>query len=158
MLEIEEYFIQSVVISSILIIISTSIFYEIFRVIWGIIPSLRKRPRWLINIIMLGIFGGHTIAVWIYGFVYWTLVKYGYGNLEGHFDGSFISCVYFSATTYSSLGFGDVIPKGPIRMLVGVEVLNGLILIGWSVTFTYFAMQKFWNLHPKNDRKAKTRI
>ncbi|MEO5607197.1 MAG: ion channel, partial [Polaromonas sp.] len=52
----------------------------------------------------------------------------------------------FSAETYSSLGFGDLIPTGPIRMLAGIEALNGLLLIGWSASFVYIAMERFWRV------------
>jgi len=26
-----------------------------------------------------------------------------------------------------------------------VEALNGLLLIGWSASYTYFAMERFWS-------------
>jgi len=54
-------------------------------------------------------------------------------------------CMYFSAETYTSLGFGDITPVGPIRLLAGIEALNGLLLIGWSASFTYIAMERFWD-------------
>jgi len=53
--------------------------------------------------------------------------------------------LYFSAETYTSLGFGDLIPIGPLRLLAGAEALNGLVLIGWSASFTYIAMERFWS-------------
>jgi len=69
---------------------------------------------------------------------------------------SFENCLYFSAETYTSLGFGDLTPAGPLRLLSGVEALNGLVLIGWSASFTYIAMERFWNLSPA-DRPAGSR-
>jgi hypothetical protein len=51
-----------------------------------------------------------------------------------------------SAETYSSLGFGDVIPFGAIRLVAGVEALNGLLLIGWTASYVYIAMERFWNV------------
>ena len=58
---------------------------------------------------------------------------------------SLASCLYFSAETYTSLGFGDLTPVGPLRMIAGVEALNGLLLIGWSASYAYIAMERFWN-------------
>jgi Co/Zn/Cd efflux system component len=55
--------------------------------------------------------------------------------------------VYFSATTYSSLGIGDIVPYGAMRFITAVQVLNGLVLIGWSVSVTYFSVQKLWDMH-----------
>jgi hypothetical protein len=55
--------------------------------------------------------------------------------------------VYFSAVTYASIGFGDVYPVDNVRLITGVEALVGLLMIGWSASFTYLAMEKFWPLH-----------
>jgi len=52
--------------------------------------------------------------------------------------------LYFSAETYTSLGFGDVVPDGPLRLLAGAEALNGLLLIGWSASFLYLEMERWW--------------
>lgn len=60
-------------------------------------------------------------------------------------DASFSASLYFSAETYTSLGFGDLTPNGPVRLLAGVEALNGLLLIGWSASFTYLCMERFWS-------------
>jgi len=45
--------------------------------------------------------------------------------------------MYFSAASYTSLGFGDLAPVGPIRLFAGVEALIGLTMIGWTAVFTY---------------------
>ena len=52
--------------------------------------------------------------------------------------------MFASGEIYTSLGFGDLYPTGWIRLIAGVECLNGLILIGWSSSFTYLAMRRFW--------------
>ena len=68
----------------------------------------------------------------------------GAGNLSDSTAFSLSTCMYFSAATYTSLGFGDLTPTGPVRLLAGVEALNGLLLIGWSASFTYLSMERFW--------------
>ncbi len=35
-------------------------------------------------------------------------------------------------------------------MIASAEALNGLLLIGWSVTFSFLAMEEFWE-RPKRD-------
>ena len=52
--------------------------------------------------------------------------------------------VYFSAVCYTTLGFGDLIPHGPIRLLAAVEALTGLLLVAWSASFTYLQMHVRW--------------
>jgi hypothetical protein len=34
-----------------------------------------------------------------------------------------------------------------VRLIAGVEALTGLLMIAWSASFTYVAMEKFWPLH-----------
>ncbi|MFT5782459.1 MAG: hypothetical protein ACI9EB_001852 [Pseudomonas sp.] len=31
-----------------------------------------------------------------------------------------------------------------MRLIAGVEALNGLLLIGWTASSTYIAMERFW--------------
>ena len=42
------------------------------------------------------------------------------------------------------MGFGDITPEGPLRLLVGTEALVGLVLITWSASFSFIAMQYYW--------------
>lgn len=45
-----------------------------------------------------------------------------------------------------SLGLGDMFPSGHLRLISAIEALNGLILIGWSTSFTFLAMRRYWPL------------
>ena len=101
-------------------------------------------------------FVAHTIEVWIYGLAYaFTAGRWGLGRLGGEFEGTFAEYIYFSSHTYTSLGLGDVWPLGPLRLIAGVEALNGLILIGWTASFTFLAMQRFWGLHGAARERAE---
>lgn len=140
-------------IGATLIAITSVINYEFLRYTWQLLPKMRGQPQLRILLVIAMVFIAHIIAIWIYGAAYWFL---GQHIDLGHFYGDgvsgetvslyFISALYFSSTTYSSLGFGDILPNGMIRMLAAAEVLNGLVLIGWSVSFTYLVMLKFWDL------------
>jgi hypothetical protein len=49
------------------------------------------------------------------------------------------SALYFSAVTYTTTGYGDVVlPKG-WRLVGGVEALTGILMCGWSTGF-FFAV------------------
>ena len=54
-------------------------------------------------------------------------------------------CVYYSFITYTSLGFGDIIPTDYLRFITGIEGLTGLLLIAWTASFVYVQMQRFWD-------------
>lgn len=147
-------FIIGVFASAILIAITVAIHYEILFFTWRLLPKLEIKPRHKILVLMGAIFTAHTLAVWVYGVFYWLATQYlNIGVLEtqaGDYINDFMSCIYFSASTYSSLGFGDIIPTGELRLITGVEVLNGLVLIGWSASFTYLVMQKFWETNQRS--------
>jgi voltage-gated potassium channel len=55
----------------------------------------------------------------------------GYYDTTGYLP-DFVTSLYFSMTTYSTLGYGDVVLKGSARLSSGIESLVGLLMIGWS--------------------------
>ena len=138
----------AIFISIALVLLTTSISYEILGVVLRIIAKRNLRNRPLMFFLVVAIFSAHTVAVWIYGPVYWVMVHtFGAEPLSGIAHDNFFGYIYFSAATYSSLGIGDVFPHGAMQFITGVQVLNGLVLIGWSVMVTYFAVQKLWDVH-----------
>ena len=52
--------------------------------------------------------------------------------------------MYFSFTTFTTLGYGDVTLEGPWRLLTGIESLNGVILIGGSTALSFAVIQEVW--------------
>ena len=58
--------------------------------------------------------------------------------------GEQIPYFYYSAVLYTTLGFGDIIPLGPAKILTGIESLIGLGFITWSASFTFLEMQRYW--------------
>jgi hypothetical protein len=78
----------------------------------------------------------HTIEIIAYGFLFFlTCDIFHHGEVIG--AESLFDYFHFSAASYTSLGFGDLIPVGTARVLAGLEALVGLTMIGWTVTFTY---------------------
>lgn len=97
---------------------------------------------------VIGVFGAllaHAIEVWCFALAYYLMTRYGeWGRLSGRFDGSFMDCVYFSFTTYTTIGFGDITPVGHLKYLTGLQALTGLVLITWTASFLFLEMQKYW--------------
>jgi hypothetical protein len=90
----------------------------------------------------------HVTEIWLFGIVLWLLLRWpacGYiamGATQGALG--LLDTIYLSAITFTTVGFGDVVPVGPIRFLAGTEALTGFVLIGWSASFTYLEMERFW--------------
>lgn len=135
-----------VLVCCLLVVATTILHYEILRSLNSRLPALRVPGRAKLVVVILAAFVAHAAEMALYGAALYILVAWlGAGNLTGTAGFSLTSCLYFSAETYTSLGFGDLTPVGPVRLLAGVEALNGLLLIGWSASFTYISMERFWN-------------
>ena len=146
-------------LSAILVIFSIFVHYEMLRILSVFVPELRFAGRVKVLLVVLGCFLAHTIEVWFYAISYKLIDMAGLGSLKGQLHDHFADFLYFSATSYSTLGLGDVYPTGALRLISGVEGINGLFLIAWSTSFTYFVMDRLWPLHRagKDKRKRLTR-
>lgn len=147
----QEFIITSVLGILLIGVCSLSI-YELLRYVWNALPQMTMMPRKRVLLVIGTVFFGHIFNIWVFGMVYYGLTQFNMGTLSGasvirgDYVVNFFGCLYFSAVSYSTLGLGDVTPEGALRMIAGVEALSGFILIGWTVTFTYLAMEKFWEL------------
>ncbi|HTQ76428.1 MAG TPA: potassium channel family protein [Burkholderiales bacterium] len=98
--------------------------------------------------VLYAIFGAlalHIAEIWLFGFGYWLLQAVPEaGVIQGMAKDLLLDCVYFSATVYSTVGFGDLSPVGPIRFVAGTESLTGFVMIGWTASFTYLEMERRW--------------
>jgi Ion channel len=136
-----------------LVVLTTAIHYEVLRLLSLSLPLLRIPSRAKLMFVIFAAFLAHGVQILLYGYAYYFLAhNLDLGTLGGTAQPSFTLCLYFSAETYTSLGFGDIVPVGPLRFLAGVETLNGLLLIGWSASYTYIAMERFWAGTEDNDR------
>lgn len=134
-----------VLLCGFLVVATTVLHYEVLRLVNAWLPSLRVPERAKLVMVILATFVAHVIEMAMYGAVLYGLIAWGgVGFLHGSAAFSLMACMYFSAETYTSLGFGDLTPVGPIRLIAAVEALNGLLLIGWSASFTYISMERFW--------------
>lgn len=146
------------VIGSLLIALTSMLCYEMLRFSWYIMPKLTIHPRLRAVIILIPIFLTHIACIWMYaGVIYYTNHYTKIGGLSGEYYKThvpdFLASLHYSASVYTTIGFGDIAPLNGLRMLAGVEALNGLVLIGWTVSFTYLAMEKFWDMPHRSLRK-----
>ncbi len=110
------------------------------------LPRLPIVPRRRVLFIIVIALLAHVIEVWIFGLAYWLATHYPeLGTLASPENTSLLQCVYFAASTFSTLGYGDIVPLGPIRLLAGLEALTGFVLITWTASFAYLEMQRDWS-------------
>ncbi len=133
------------IVNSLVVIAAVIIHYEFLYRLTLLVPKIDVRHRFRIVLGVGGALLAHAVEVWIFAFAYFFMQQSaGWGRLEGNFDGSLLDCVYFSFTTFTTLGFGDIQPVGNLRYLTGIEALTGLVLITWTASFLFVEMQRYW--------------
>ena len=77
--------------------------------------------------VVLGLVAIHTAEIWLYAVVYYAL--------EALPD--FEAALYFSTTSFTTIGYGDVVLEKKWRLFGAIEGANGLLLFGWSTAFLF---------------------
>jgi hypothetical protein len=86
------------------------------------------RTFWLLVRVVYGLLVLHLLQITVWAAFY---------QLDGCFP-DFATSFYYSATSYSTVGYGDVVLPHEWRILGAVEAVTGVIMFGWStgVLFT----------------------
>ncbi len=137
-----------VVVANILVVaVAVAIHYEFLSRLSAYKPSPHFQHRVGIVFGVFGALTAHAVEVWVFAFAYYFMHHTpGWGELAGEFGGSLLDCAYFSFTTFTTVGFGDIHPVGPIRFLTGIEALTGLVLITWTASLLFLEMQRHWKV------------
>jgi voltage-gated potassium channel Kch len=56
----------------------------------------------------------------------------------------FETSFYFSAVTYTTVGYGDLVLPVQWRLLSGVEGLTGILMCGWSTGFLFAVVSRMY--------------
>ncbi|TWI21723.1 ion channel [Mesorhizobium tianshanense] len=84
----------------------------------------RSRTVAMISVVM-GLFAVMTTEVWLWAGLYLVLDIFA----------DFETALYFSTITFSTVGYGDIVPAHGWRVLAALEGVNGFLLIGWSTAY-----------------------
>jgi hypothetical protein len=57
------------------------------------------------------------------------------------------TATYFSAVTYTTTGYGDIVLPVQWRLGSGVEALTGILMCGWSTGFFFAIVSKLYEPH-----------
>ncbi|MBL4878850.1 MAG: ion channel [Hyphomonas sp.] len=75
--------------------------------------------------ILISLFALHSVEIWVFTFAYLLLDVFP--DIE--------TAVYYSTSSFSTVGFGDVVISQDWRMLGAAESVIGFLLLGWSTAF-----------------------
>lgn len=114
----------------------------------GILLSLRKLTgrlsdldarhivRILITVVLL-LSALHVVEIIVWATAYLSVLPAG--ELQ-----SFEEAVYFSFVTFTTLGYGDITLSEGLRVLSGIEALNGILLVGWTSAMLFAIVHRIW--------------
>ena len=115
----------------------------------GRMASVPMRPHTRVLSIVSLLFLTHLFQIGLFAGSFWIAEAwFGIGGFRGADMEDPLDYLYFSAVMYTSLGIGDIVPTGHLRFLASVEALIGLLLIAWSASFLFAAMNRLWDWQP----------
>ena len=92
--------------------------------------------------VMLVLAALHIIEIAIFaGGMYVAIEWLSLGTVEGCTVKTVIDHWYVAATNFTSLGYGECIATGDLRIVFTLQGLVGLLLIGWSSAFAFWWME-----------------
>ena len=129
------------------VIVLLAIFIHLgaMRMMYVQIPRRTKLGYELVGILILVAIIAHVLEISLFAIGLGKLISSGnYGQLGGAYQPGFPNDVYYSAVTYTALGFGDITPTGALRFFTAIEALTGLVLIAWTSSTIFLLMQQHW--------------
>lgn len=137
----------TILMTVLLVVVVVLLHYEALLHASRLAERLTIRPRKRILVVIAAAFLAHVAEIALFAAAFAAMQRFGLGVMTGDLEGNLLDYFYFSTTMYTTLGVGDVLPHGPMRLTAGVESLTGLVLITWTASFTFLSMQKFWSDH-----------
>ena len=135
---------------AVLVVISTFIHLAALSGISKLMPRWSAPAHIHIAVFVLMAMLAHIVEIVLFaGGLLFLVALGGRGHLNGLPGYGFTDYVYYSAVTYTTVGFGDITPSGPLRLFTAMESLTGLLLIAWTASLIFLIMQRHWTQDKK---------
>jgi len=137
----------SIALGLALVLTTLSIHFVVLRWTTILQPHCGQPGPNRVLVMVTGAFGAHLVEILLYATAYFVLESVlEVGDIHGPHERTVMGYLYYSIVMYTSLGLGDLFPAGHLRFISAIETLNGLVLIGWTTSFTFLAMRRYWPL------------
>jgi voltage-gated potassium channel len=105
----------------------------------GSSPGIRRRVRMLIRLVSL------LLILHLLEMAVWATAYYA-GRVLPDVE----TALYYSLTSYTTVGYGDVIPPVSWRLLGPIEAIVGVLMLGWSTSIIVAAVHRMYNARLTN--------
>ncbi len=142
------WWVNGIVVATTFLVVSLAVLvhYEGLLFTSRNLPRLSTPARFKVVIVIAGVLCLHVTEIWIFGLAEWLLLQLpDAGSISGEHHPHLFDVIYLSASTFTTVGYGDLAPRGALRFMLGTEALTGFVMITWSASFTYLEMERFWN-------------
>lgn len=104
-----------------------------------------KSGLWVLISTAIVLIGLHVVEIVLWAVTYRIVAP---AQIE-----TFEKAMYFSAVTFTTLGYGDITLSSEWRLLSGFEAIDGILLIGWTTAFLFSVLQRTWESLPEAQEK-----
>lgn len=107
------------------------------------LPWLRRQPElgrrfWPLTWLFIRV-AGWIVLFHLFEITIWALFYFWKGAIA-----DLQSAFYFSAVTYTTTGYGDLVLPEEWRLVGGVEALTGILMCGWSTGFFFAVVSRMY--------------
>lgn len=96
----------------------------------------QPRPVWTLTRLVSSLLVLHLVEMAVWAAAYYA---------AGVFD-TFETSLYYSLKSYTTVGYGDVLPAINWRLLGPIEAAVGVLMLGWSTSIIVATVQRIYNL------------
>ena len=129
----------------VLVLLAVSIHLCMLHSMKVLMPRWHFLNRYRVGALILAAIMVHLLEIGLFAIGLGLLVSSGaHGQLVGAYEPGFAGDFYYSAITYTTVGFGDIWPTGPLRLFTAIEAITGLLLIAWTASAIFLAMRQYW--------------
>jgi len=129
----------------ILMLLAVFIHLGAMRTMYAMMARWSNLNYYRVGILVVVVIIAHLIEIGLFAIGMGILTSSGaHGQLDGAYQSGFTDNFYYSAITYTALGFGDITPTDAMRLFTSIEALTGLVLIAWTASALFPLMQQYW--------------
>ena len=102
------------------------------------------RPVWALTRLVSLLLALHLaeMAIWAAAFAAFGLFS------------DFETSLYHSMQSYTTVGYGDILPEAKFRLLGPTEAAVGILMLGWSTSVIVAAVQRIYNPPAESSTKS----